>query len=322
MNRTERFYKIEQLLKTRPAVPLRALLDELEVSESTVRRDLDYLRDRLHAPIVWDRGLRGYRLDPDAPPHELPGLWFDSAELHALLTFHHLLDRLEPGLLSPHIRPLQDRIRTLLGSGDRSFREVARRIRVLPLASRRKSSRLFQVLVQALLKRRRLTLVYYSRARDDETAREVSPQRLVHYRDNWYLDAWDHGKRALRSFAVDAIRKAAPSEMHARALPDRVLDAELGSGYGIFAGRKTLKARLRFTPERARWVAHECWHPKQRGYFKDGSYLLEIPYADDRELTMDILKYGPDVEVLGPVALKIKVLDALRRAVAVYEEKE
>ncbi len=277
MDRAERFYKVEQLLKARRAVPFRALLEELEVSESTVRRDLDYLRDRLHAPIVWDRALRGYRLDPDAPPHELPGLWFNSAELHALLTFYHLLDRLEPGLLSPHIRPLQDRIRGLLGSRDHSFREVTRRIRVLPLASRRKSSRLFGTLVHALLKRRRLILVHYSRARDEETEREVSPQRLVHYRDNWYLDAWDHGRNGLRTFAVDAIRKAALSEARARAVSDRALDAELGSGYGIFAGRRTRKARLRFTPERARWVAHEDWHPKQRGIIRTGRISWRSP---------------------------------------------
>jgi len=93
----------------------------------------------------------------------------------------------------------------------------------------------------------------------------------------------------------------------------------LGAGYGIFGGSKVQWAKLRFTQERARWVAHEQWHPRQKGTQEaDGSYVLEIPYADDRELLMDILKYGPDVEVVGPPNLRGRVKDLLRQAGELY----
>ena len=59
MNRTERFYKIEQLLNERKVVPVDVLLAELGVSLTTFKRDLEYLRERLYAPIEWDRELRG-----------------------------------------------------------------------------------------------------------------------------------------------------------------------------------------------------------------------------------------------------------------------
>lgn len=323
MDRTERFYKIERMLRNRDVVSIRDFLDELGVSEATFKRDIEYLRERLNAPIPWDREKRGYRLydpDPKNPRHELPGLWFNSSEIHALLAFHHLLDNLQPGLLSPHIAPLKKRIQALIEKDDHAFAEVARRIRVLPLAARRIESPCFQSIAHALLARRRLRLVHYHRTRNEETEREVSPQRLVHYRDNWYLDAWDHGKNALRSFAVDSIRKAVVIDKKARTISDKTLDAELATGYGIFAGRKTQWARLRFTPERARWIANEQWHPKQRGWFEDGYYLLEISYSDDRELLMDILKYGPDVEVLAPKNLRNKAREQLLHAMRLYRE--
>src|SRR3989344_5758470 len=104
MDRTERFYKIEQMLRNRD------FLNELGVSVATFKRDIEYLRERLNAPIPWDREQHGYRLhDPDLknPRHELPGLGFNSSAIHALLAFHHLLDRLQSGLLTPHIAPLQ-----------------------------------------------------------------------------------------------------------------------------------------------------------------------------------------------------------------------
>ncbi|MBC7379209.1 MAG: WYL domain-containing protein, partial [Burkholderiaceae bacterium] len=109
---------------------------------------------------------------------------------------------------------------------------------------------------------------------------------------------------ALRSFAVDAIQRTQVLDKAAIYVPETELDDVLGCGYGIFAGREVQWASLRFTPERARWVAAEGWHPKQRGRFEpDGSYLLELPYADPRELVMDILRHVPEVEVLGPASL-------------------
>ena len=93
-------------------------------------------------------------------------------------------------------------------------------------------------------------------------------------------------------------------EMAARKVkevPDKELDEVLASGYGIFSGKKVQWATLRFTPERARYVAMEEWHPKQRTKWeRDGSYVLEVP----AELLMDILKFGADVEVTSPSALR------------------
>jgi predicted DNA-binding transcriptional regulator YafY len=135
----------------------------------------------------------------------------------------------------------------------------------------------------------------------------------VHYRDNWYLDAWCHLREGLRSFAVDGIRRAEILESHARDIPEKTLDAMLGAGYGIFSGHSLNWAKLRFSPERSRWVALEQWHPKQRGkLMRDGRYQLEIPYADERELVMDILRHVPEVEVLAPDSLRAKVVEKLR----------
>ena len=322
MDRSERFYKIRDMLRARGTVPLGDFIAALEISVATFKRDLEYLRDRFGISITWNREQHGYQIDPRSPNRELPGLWFNSSEIHALLAFHHLLDRLQSGLLTPHIAPLKKRIQALIEKDDHSFTEVARRIRVLPLAARHIESPCFQSISHALLARRRLRLTHYHRARNEETEREVSPQRLVHYRDNWYLDAWDHGKNALRTFAVDSIRRAALIDTKARNVPDKTLDTELGNGYGIFAGRKTQTAVLRFTPERARWIAHEQWHPKQKGYEKDGAYILEVPYSDDTELILDILRYGPDVEVIAPASLRRAATERLRLAAQRYHETE
>lgn len=322
MDRTERFYKIEQLLHERRFASFEHIQEALGVSRATVKRDLQYLRERLHAPIAYDRDNNGYHFEaPDrhAPRFELPGLWFNASEILALLTMQNLLEEVQPGLLGPHIAPLQVRLKSLLGSQDDAPEEVARRIRILHAAKRQSDLQWFELIASTLLKRRRLAIRHWNRGRDEETEREVSPQRLVHYRDNWYLDAWCHLREEIRSFAVDAIRHAAPLERRAKDVPRRDLDATLGAGYGIFSGTKVEWARLRFTPASARWVAAEQWHPQQKSATDAaGRYLLELPYSNPTELVMDILRHGSNVEVVAPKSLRDAVRRELSNALTTY----
>jgi len=322
MNKTERIFKIEQLLAARKMVSFDTLLKELEVSRATLKRDLEYLRSRMKTPITYDREANGYhfgRKRGEAARVEFPGLWFNAAEAAALLTMQHLIEDLQPGLLKRHIEPLEERLKSLLESADHSFAEIKRRVRILHLGRRAAQPKFFEVAASALLNRRQLQITFHSRATDETTERAVSPQRLVCYRENWYLDAWCHLRKDIRSFAVDGIRKAEVRDERAKEVADRELDEVLGESYGIFSGRARAWAKLRFTPARARWIAAEEWHPKQRASFQpDGSYVLEIPYGDDRELVGDILRHGPDVEVLAPKELRARCRDQLKAAQRLY----
>ena len=322
MDRTERFYKIDQLLHERGFASFEDIQRELEVSRATLKRDFQYLRDRLNAPIVYDRDANGYRYETRSgkgPRFELPGLWFNASEIHALLMMQNLLAEVQPGLLGPQIAPLQTRLKSLLGSRDDAPEEVARRIRIVHAAKRRSDLAWFEPIASALVKRRRLHIRHWNRGRDEVTEREVSPQRMVFYRDNWYLDAWCHLRDEIRSFAVDAIRHASALERKAREVPAKQLDAVLGAGYGIFSGSNVRWAKLRFTASAARWVAAEQWHPQQRASTDaDGRYLLELPYSNPTELVMDILRHGKDVEVLAPAELRRAVADELNAALAAY----
>ncbi len=322
MDRTERFYRIDRLLRERRIVPVRVFLDALEISLATFKRDIEYMRDRFHAPIVWDRQRGGYAFtdaEKHAPAYELPGLWFSAGEIHALLAAEKLLEDVGSGLLAGQLAPLKNRLEQLLGSADHSAEEVRIRIRLLHAGRRKMALPHFETVAAATLKRRRLKLRYYSRVNDAVTEREVSPQRLAHYRDNWYLDAWCHTRDGIRSFAVDAIRGAELLDAKAKAVPDKDLDEELASGYGIFGGKNVQWAKLRFNPEAARWVRNEEWHPDQRLTDEpDGSLVMELPYTDERELTMDILKHGSRVEVQAPTGLRKAVVQAIAAAAALY----
>lgn len=323
MDRTERFYKIDALLHANPVVGIDRFLRELEVSRATFKRDIEYMRDRLNAPIEWDRSDGGYRYAANAKAQQqsLPGLWFNASEAYALLMMQSLLSEMQPGLLGPHIEPLKARLRAVIESGSHPAVDVESRVKLLNVAARHVPDKNFEVVAAALLGRQRLQISYYSRIRDDISMREVSPQFLIHYRGNWYLGAWCHQKDAMRSFSMDAIQQAVVLSKASKSVSKKELAGFVGQGYGIFSGSSVRWAKLRFSAERARWVARELWHPEQKTTeHPDGSLTLELPFTDMRELSMDILRQGRHVEVVEPRELRDEVRAELQRALQIYEK--
>jgi proteasome accessory factor C len=321
MDKFDRIYQLHGILRARRTpIAREELMRRLECSAPTVYRLIRLMKDHLNAPIEWHGDLGGYyyERDADGGVYELPGLWLNARELQALLVFDRLFERLEPGLLGEHLAPLARRVTELLRHRRLGLGEAVNRVRVIGMASRL-TGEWFSVLASATLQRRKLRMAYRGRARDRLTERTVSPQRLVHYRDNWYLDGWCHLRKGLRSFSVDRVNAAEELEEQADSLPEHELDEYFATSYGIFGGKANRTAVLRFSRERARWVADERWHPQQIGQFlTDGRYEIKIPYRDDRELVMDILRHGPEVEVVGPGPLRESVERALRTALGQY----
>ena len=338
MPKTDRLYKIELLVRQRGPISFADLLAALEVSPATLKRDLEYLRDQLGAPIEYDRDSNGYRFATGAmgaagpagatgaggsggPRHELPGLWFNERELYSLLMAHQLLSGIDAdGMLSRHLRPLLDRIHDLLGpGGETDAKALMKRVKIISALRRPVAPECFERMGEALMRRRRLQMRYLTRARGEVSEREVSPQRLVHYRNTWYLDAWCHQRERLLRFALDAVQQASVQDTRAKDVAMRQVQAEMDTGYGIFAGGTRQEAVLRFSAQAAPWISQEEWHPAQQGRFlPDGSWSLTLPYVDETELVMDILRQGEQVQVLAPDSLVAAVQRRLAAALAVY----
>lgn len=294
---------------------------ELEVSQASVKRDIDFLRSRMGCPIDWDPKKHRYfvRDLPDGGRFELPGLWFDASEVLALLMMLHLVEGMEPGLLLGHLSPMKNRLRSILAAGGKSAAELESKVKLIHFAPRKVEPKHFRVVASALLEGKRLSLRYLRRDKQEQTERVISPLQLVHYRENWVLDAWCHLRQELRSFSLEVIQEVTVVDEPAVSVSREDMREHFQSGYGIFAGKAIHRAILKFTPERAQWVSLESWHPNQSDRrLDDGSYLLEVPYSNDQELVMDLLRFGADVEVLAPPELRARVYEAMCAAAKQY----
>ena len=325
MSKTERLHQLIKRLRQRRRITLAELIQELQVSRATLMRDLAWLRDELGHPIHWDRDARCYVWrEPERAgeqPEEMAGLWLRPSEVLALVTLDQLLRDIQPGdLLRQHLLPLESRLDKMLQQSglDRSTHsQLGRRVRVIGLWQRCVPPQCFETVGLALTQRQRLRFRYQARGTGQSSERTVSPQRLIYYRSNWLLDAWCHERDGLRSFSLDTINQPRIDATPAIDVPEDELDQTLGNGYGIFSGKAVQWATLRFSPERARWVAAEQWHPEQKGHWDEqGHWVLQIPYSDDRELVMDILRHTPEVDVIAPAGLRQRVLEKMREGLA------
>ena len=322
MTKNYHIYALNHILSvSRHPVSRQALEQHLERSTASIKRDIAELRDEFGAPIEYCRNRNGYyyNIKADDSPFELPGLWFNSGELYALLLTHNLLKDLQPGYIEQYISPFTRRLESLLDKTSSQKGELRNRVRVFAKAVRKIDDRIFQTLSHSLAERCRISLVYLAPGGRKSKNRVVSPQRMVYYHNTWYLDAWCHEKKELRTFSVSRIVTAKILLDSAKDVPEIELDNELSGSYGIFSGQPDKVAILIFSEWQAQWVSGETWHPKQIStWLTDGRYQLEVPYSDSRELVMDILRYGAQVKVESPPELIEEVRVQLNNAAQQY----
>lgn len=320
MSEIDRLYRYKTLLSHRRAVPREYILAELEISPATFKRDIAKLRDRLGTPIVFDRDLGGYRLDTPQDATELPGFWFTQDEILALMTIQSMIEQLDPGLLGPKLKPFRNRLDVMLAHQGLDPHQLTQRVRAVSAGKRRMPMAAFETIAKATFERKQLRVAHHNRVNGQTVERDISPQQLIHYRDNWYVDAWCHLRKGVRSFSIDAIESVRILNAKAKEIDLTAMRHQLDASYGIFAGAPKDWAELHFSPARSGWVQHETWHPQQTSTLhSDKSYTLRVPYSDERELLGDILRFGAEVQVIAPASLKKCMQEEVKRLQSLYK---
>lgn len=321
MDKLTRLYRLHQLLAgRRVGLPLQSIMEDLECSRATANRVIQEMRLTFNAPIVYDREQQGYRYDRSgAGGFELPGVWFSEAELTSLLSMQRWLDQISGGFVGRMLAPLGEQLRRMLGDKE-AARQIGDRIVLQEIGQRPKTARYFPEIAAATLNRVRIEVEYRDRTRNEFSVRTLSPQRLLHYRDNWYVDAWCHLRDELRRFTFDRMQRVTILDEKVREIDPEEVARAFDCTYGIFGGRPENTAVLRFSGAVAQWVSEEIWHPRQQSaWLGDGCFELRLEIGDKpAELIQDILRYGANVIVMEPASLREAVRKRLRAALSAY----
>ena len=271
----------------------RTLADQFEISLATSKRDINYLRDRLCAPLSFNPQKNGfyYQEGFHLPFEESPRIIF----LLAMLS--KLADEAGLGDL-PEVRQLEQRLSTMISP---DYGTVIDALHCHWIEIESIDHRIFEIIIEAVVKKQLLAFQYKSIG-GKTSRRKVAPLQIINYQGRWYCYAFCFLRQENRLFHIGRVQSA---ELTGQDIPDDIsLDrTTLGLAFGIFQGTPRYTAEILFTSTAAELIRNQRWHKDQQTIPMKNGVLLKLPVSDDRELVMKILQYGAMARVLSPPEL-------------------
>ena len=315
----ERYYWFHGQIKASRYPNARKLSEKFEISEKQAQRDIEFIRDRLGAPLVYNPSKRGYEFEDDS--YELPPVWFNEDELLALCLALRLATTIPDRKLKSALYELLEKFLTFrfLDSAP-NLTDIKEKVSVKNVQYYKVKETIFHQVMDSLFRNEPLKISYYTPHKHEKTERVIRPLHLFCYMGSWHLIAFCTMKNELRDFALSRVRaiEAAPQAIE---LPDDLplIKDYINKNFGLMVGPESVDICLRFTPEVADWISEQVWDSGQEIHpNEDGSICLKFPVADFREVRREILKYGASVEVLSPQKLREEIKSEIEKMRRVY----
>ncbi len=294
------------------------LAKHFEISSKTAQRNIDFMRDRLKAPLEYNPGKKGYEYMDGS--FTLPPLHVSQEELVSILIARDLLSNSAEGLISRTIQSFGRKLFSTMGGIGFSGEKLRHAFSAVWNGYSPAQADIFKIVVEALLGNRLLACGYRSPGTGRITKRKIEPHHLQHYMGSWVLIGWCHLRRDWRKFFLSRMSEPFVAEETFEPRPKEEWEPLIHSSFGIFQGGKEISITLRFNPFRARWIKEQMWHPSQTlKELPDGGLDFSFPVTDFREVKLKILQFGSDVEVLEPEELREEVKDEIKKMAKMYK---
>ncbi len=310
---------IQRLAKSRAGVGLDELAEDLGCVRRTVYRDLDAL---MYAgfPVTSEKrdGKAFYRFLDGFKLGDVP---FTPDEVLALAFGEDLLRTLEGTVFHDSIRSALAKIRAGLGPELEAFLgQLGDSFRVLPGPHKRYAEQrdTIEVLNQATLQRRRVLIEYRTGRSGQERSRSLAPYHVWYHGGGLYVIGHDDHSGEIRTFAVDRIQKAEPTDEAFEVPEDFDFDSYTASSFGVVA-EPAEEVTIRFEAAWATHIRERQWHASQRiTPHEDGTLDLHLEVGTGAELKQWILSFGAGATVLAPPSLRAELESDLKAALARY----
>ncbi|MBT8764421.1 WYL domain-containing protein [Desulfohalobiaceae bacterium Ax17] len=306
MSKLERIYFFHQQVLSDNYPNASSIIDEFEVSKATAHRDIEYMKERLLAPLKFHHGKNGYYYETQ---FSLP--FENSPQIIFLLTMVHRLAE-ESGLSAlPEVERLKKRLGELLSA---DYKRIIDNLRCERIEVQNIQPEILKTIIEAFHLRRRMEIIY-SKPDGSISKRIIEPLRFINYQGRWYVLGFCHLRQEPRTFLVARIRGASVLKTKSRPENEIGLDPDklLDSAFGIFKGEKTRQVKILFTGKAANIIREQKWHKDQQLEPAKQGVILTLPVADFTEIKMKVLQFGANARVLEPRSLKQDMAEEIAR---------
>jgi predicted DNA-binding transcriptional regulator YafY len=317
----ERFLWFHNEIKKSKYPNTKTLAENFEITRKTAQRDIEFMRGRMNAPLIYVPEHRGYAYEDHT--YELPGFWLGEEALTSLLLAYRLASTVPDIAIKTSLRSFLEQLLAKISNHKTiSIKELSNKVSVRNIEYSKTSEKIYHAMLEALLAARPVQIEYHSPHNSETTTRDILPLHLLYYMGTWHIIAHCSLKNELRDFVLSRIKTIIPctSKITTR-FPAEQVSEYIRQTFGIFHGKETAEVCLRFSPDISTWIAEQAWHPAQKTFMKkDGRLCLTIPVSDFREIKREILKYGAQVEVLSPKAPRMEIKKEIEKMRRSYNE--
>jgi proteasome accessory factor B len=308
----ERMLQIHHALQAGKFPNTISLAGELEVNAKTIQRDLDFMRDRLNLPLEFDRAHNGYRYTAEVSA--FPTMQITEGELFALIVAEKALQQYRgTSFEKPLLSAIKKMERSLPDTISLNLEDVEQTISFRTRAEPILDLKIFDVLAKAVAQRQQLELQYRKPGHKPEP-RIVDPYHLANINGEWFLFAFDHGRKDIRTFAPARIQSAKSTDKTFQRSQKFSLEKRLRDSFGVHAGEGKFEVVIRFAPRAADFIREKKWHPSQQlRELKDGGAELKMKLSSLAEVERWVLSWAGEAKVLSPRELAESVRAAAKR---------
>jgi predicted DNA-binding transcriptional regulator YafY len=305
--------RIHQSLSSGKFPNASTLAREIEVSTKSIHRDIEFMRDRLNLPIEFNPARNGYFYTEEVSA--FPTMQITEGELFALVVAEKALQQYRgTSFEKPLLSAIKKMEQALPDTISLNLADIEQTISFRTRAEQILDLKIFDALAKAAARRRQIELAYRKPGQTKPESRIVDPYHLANINGEWYLFAFDHARKDIRTFAPARIKSVKPTGKNF-ARPEKFsLEKRLRDSFGVHSGEGEHAVVIRFNARAADYVREKKWHESQQlRELKSGGVELSLKLSSLAEIERWVLSWGGDAKVLKPRELTEAVRQAAEK---------
>jgi len=305
--------RIHQSLQSGKFPNASTLAREIEVATKTIHRDIEFMRDRLNLPIEYDSARIGYRYVGEVS--SFPTMQITEGEIFALVVAEKALQQYRgTSFEKPLLSAIKKMEQALPDTISLNLADIEQTISFRTRAEQILDLKIFDVLAKAAARREQIELTYRKPGQTKPEARIVDPYHLANINGEWYLFAYDHARKDIRTFAPARIKSVKPTGKTFERPQKFSLEKRLRDSFGVHSGQGEYEVVIRFNPRAADYVREKKWHESQQlRELKSGGVELQLKLSSLAEIERWVLSWGGDAVVIKPKQLAESIREAARK---------
>lgn len=318
----ERIMKIDAQIRAGSYPNAERIADELEVSKRVIYQDRNFMVNRLHAPIEFDREHGGWYYTN--PTWVLPSMFVNEGELMAFFLSVEVGQRYLGTAFEKPLRAAISRLAESLGNQVQvSLEELREHYTFAAPATPNVSEQLLVEMHRAIQQQFQVRMRYYTASRDDWSERTVNPHHLYNMRGDWYLFAYDQNRKEMRNFHLGRVEWWEVLEEGFERLPNFSAGEWMSTAFQTERGAEPEDVEIQFDAYQARWIRERRWHETQPPLeeLADGGVILRFRTGGLGEVKRWVLQFGHHAKVLSPESLQTMVKEEAKKLVSIYQNQ-